>query len=90
MFTWSIVRYLFFLQNYVFQGNQILGNLSPDEYSRIIKVLEDAILATDLAVYFRLDNVGLFKIVLQVYLSLAIFKQNYHYNTKVYVFKILL
>ncbi|KAF0774054.1 Uncharacterized protein FWK35_00000870 [Aphis craccivora] len=35
------------------QGNQILGNLSPNEYSRVIKVLEDAILATDLAVYFR-------------------------------------
>nr|CAD7447945.1 unnamed protein product [Timema bartmani] len=35
------------------QGNQILGNVSPDEYSRIIKVLEDAILSTDLAVYFR-------------------------------------
>ncbi|XP_054266416.1 dual 3',5'-cyclic-AMP and -GMP phosphodiesterase 11-like isoform X2 [Macrosteles quadrilineatus] len=35
------------------QGNQILGNLSPDEYSRVIKVLEDAILSTDLAVYFR-------------------------------------
>jgi len=36
-----------------FQGNQILSNISPDEYSRIIKVLEDAILSTDLAVYFR-------------------------------------
>lgn len=36
-----------------FQGNQILANVSPDEYSRIIKVLEDAILSTDLAVYFR-------------------------------------
>ncbi|KAL1115639.1 hypothetical protein AAG570_005929 [Ranatra chinensis] len=35
------------------QGNQILSNLSPDEYSRVIKVLEDAILSTDLAVYFR-------------------------------------
>lgn len=34
-------------------GNQILGNISPDEYSRIIKVLEEAILSTDLAVYFR-------------------------------------
>lgn len=34
-------------------GNQILANISPDEYSRIIKVLEEAILSTDLAVYFR-------------------------------------
>lgn len=35
------------------QGNQILGNLSPEEYSRVVKVLEEAILSTDLAVYFR-------------------------------------
>ncbi|XP_058450116.1 dual 3',5'-cyclic-AMP and -GMP phosphodiesterase 11-like isoform X3 [Malaya genurostris] len=34
-------------------GNQILLNLSSDDYSRVIKVLEDAILSTDLAVYFR-------------------------------------
>lgn len=35
-------------------GNQILSNLSSDDYSRVIYVLEDAILSTDLAVYFRL------------------------------------
>lgn len=35
------------------QGNQILANLSPDEYSRVIALLEEAILATDLASYFR-------------------------------------
>lgn len=34
-------------------GNQILANISSDEYARVIKVLEDAILSTDLAVYFR-------------------------------------
>ncbi|XP_076275269.1 phosphodiesterase 11 isoform X2 [Rhynchophorus ferrugineus] len=34
-------------------GNQILANMSPEEYSRVIKVLEEAILSTDLAVYFR-------------------------------------
>ncbi|XP_050298984.1 dual 3',5'-cyclic-AMP and -GMP phosphodiesterase 11 isoform X4 [Anthonomus grandis grandis] len=34
-------------------GNQLLSNLSPDEYSRVIRVLEEAILSTDLAVYFR-------------------------------------
>ncbi|XP_025837140.1 dual 3',5'-cyclic-AMP and -GMP phosphodiesterase 11 isoform X2 [Agrilus planipennis] len=34
-------------------GNQFLSGLSPDEYTRVIKVLEDAILSTDLAVYFR-------------------------------------
>ncbi|KAG5674252.1 hypothetical protein PVAND_004232 [Polypedilum vanderplanki] len=34
-------------------GNQILSNLSSEDYSRVIKVLEDAILSTDLAVYFR-------------------------------------
>lgn len=35
------------------QGNQILSHLSPEEYSWVVHVLEDAILATDLAVYFR-------------------------------------
>ncbi|OAD56279.1 Dual 3',5'-cyclic-AMP and -GMP phosphodiesterase 11, partial [Eufriesea mexicana] len=35
------------------QGNQLLSNLSPEEYSRVVKVLEEAILSTDLAVYFR-------------------------------------
>lgn len=39
----------------IFQGNQILSNVSSEEYSRIVKVLEDAILSTDLAVYFRYD-----------------------------------
>ncbi|XP_032591613.1 dual 3',5'-cyclic-AMP and -GMP phosphodiesterase 11 isoform X1 [Drosophila grimshawi] len=34
-------------------GNQILGNLSSDDYCRVIRVLEDAILSTDLAVYFK-------------------------------------
>lgn len=34
-------------------GNQVLSNLSPEEYSRVIRVLEEAILSTDLAVYFR-------------------------------------
>jgi len=31
------------------QGNQILSNLSPQEYSRVIMLLEEAILATVLA-----------------------------------------
>jgi hypothetical protein len=35
-------------------GNQILSNLSSEDYARVIHVLEDAILSTDLAVYFRL------------------------------------
>lgn len=34
-------------------GNQVLSNLSPEDYSRVIRVLEEAILSTDLAVYFR-------------------------------------
>lgn len=34
-------------------GNQILANLSSDDYEKVVKVLEDAILSTDLAVYFR-------------------------------------
>lgn len=35
------------------QGNQILAKLSPGEYSRVIVLLEEAILATDLANYFQ-------------------------------------
>lgn len=35
------------------QGNEILSHLSPEEYSCAISVIEDAILATDLAVYFK-------------------------------------
>lgn len=38
-------------------GNLILSNLSSDDYSRAIRVLEDAILSTDLAVYFRYVNI---------------------------------
>ncbi|TRY74606.1 hypothetical protein TCAL_00771, partial [Tigriopus californicus] len=38
------------------KGNQILSNLSQDEFKRVISVLEDSILATDLAVYFRRRN----------------------------------
>lgn len=34
-------------------GNQVLVNLSSDDYEKVVKVLEDAILSTDLAVYFR-------------------------------------
>lgn len=34
-------------------GNQILSHLSSEDYSKVIRVLEDAILSTDLAVYFR-------------------------------------
>ncbi|XP_016963607.1 dual 3',5'-cyclic-AMP and -GMP phosphodiesterase 11 isoform X1 [Drosophila biarmipes] len=34
-------------------GNQILANLTSDDYCRVIRVLEDAILSTDLAVYFK-------------------------------------
>lgn len=35
------------------QGNQILANLSPEEYTKVIALLEEAILATDLASYFQ-------------------------------------
>lgn len=34
-------------------GNQILGALSPSEYERVITLVEEAILATDLAVYMK-------------------------------------
>lgn len=44
------------------QGNQILANLSPSEYSRVIALLKEAILATDLANYFR-KRESFFKLV---------------------------
>lgn len=44
-------------------GIQLLANVSPDEYSKVIRVLEEAILSTDLAVYFR--NRGAFFNVVQ-------------------------
>ncbi|XP_076074511.1 dual 3',5'-cyclic-AMP and -GMP phosphodiesterase 11-like isoform X5 [Mytilus galloprovincialis] len=35
------------------KGNDILSSLKPDEYERVIQLLESAILATDLALYFK-------------------------------------
>ena len=35
------------------KGNQILSNVSQDEFKRVISTVQDAILATDLAVYFK-------------------------------------
>ena len=35
------------------KGNQILSNVSQDEFKRVISIVQDAILATDLAVYFK-------------------------------------
>lgn len=34
-------------------GNQILGSLSSEEYERVVVLVERAILATDLALYFK-------------------------------------
>lgn len=35
------------------QGNDILSNIRQDEYEEVIQMLENAILATDLALYFK-------------------------------------
>lgn len=43
-------------------GNQIFGSLSPEEYRKAVHVLEEAILATDLAVYFK-NRTKFFKLV---------------------------
>ena len=40
--------------NLLLQGNEILSNLTQEQYERVLQVLESAILATDLALYFRL------------------------------------
>jgi len=38
---------------FTFQGNEIFGSLSAGDYNRIIKLIEQAIIATDLALYFQ-------------------------------------
>ena len=35
------------------QGNQLLANVSREDFRSVILLVEDSILATDLAVYFR-------------------------------------
>lgn len=40
-------------------GNNIFQNLSTDDYRRVMKVVEKAILSTDLALYFRKKNLFL-------------------------------
>ena len=35
------------------KGNQILSGLSTKQYTEVIKILESAILSTDLALYFK-------------------------------------
>lgn len=35
------------------KGNQILSGLSAKQYTEVIKMLESAILSTDLALYFK-------------------------------------
>ena len=35
------------------QGNEIFQTLSTEEYNEVIQLLEQAILATDLALYFK-------------------------------------
>jgi len=37
-------------------GNQILSNLNSQEYEKVVKLVEDAILATDLAFFFKNKN----------------------------------
>ena len=44
-------------------GNQILSNLNTQEYENVVKLVEHAILATDLAIFFRnkyrfIDNIN--------------------------------
>lgn len=42
-----------YLRVFILQGNDILGSVNQEEYERIIQLIEGAILATDLALYFR-------------------------------------
>ena len=57
----SIIWYEFFcvelfLTNLIIfflKGNEIFGSLSAEEYNAVIKLVEQAIIATDLALYFQ-------------------------------------
>jgi len=35
------------------QGNEIFANLNEDDYKKLVHILEEVILATDLALYFK-------------------------------------
>ena len=39
--------------HWMFQGNEIFGSLSAEDYNNTIKLVEQAIIATDLALYFQ-------------------------------------
>lgn len=41
------------LFTFLLQGNEILANLNEDDYKTLVGMLEEAILATDLALYFK-------------------------------------
>uniref|UniRef100_T1KKV0 PDEase domain-containing protein n=1 Tax=Tetranychus urticae TaxID=32264 RepID=T1KKV0_TETUR len=45
----NIFCFIFFL----LQGNNILQELSPEEYKSVINLIESCILSTDLAQYFK-------------------------------------
>lgn len=54
----SGILFLYFDTNiypfcFFFQGSQILSSLSVDEYKSTLKMIEKAILATDLALYMK-------------------------------------
>lgn len=41
------------------QGNEVLNGLTAKQYELVIKLLENAILSTDLAIYFKYVKVAL-------------------------------
>ncbi|CAG0883666.1 unnamed protein product [Cyprideis torosa] len=56
MYTTSILEHHHFDQCVMIlnsQGNQILSHLRPDEYKTVVTIIEEAILATDLANFFK-------------------------------------
>ena len=55
---------------WLFQGSDILCNLSQADYEQVIGVLENAILSTDLALYFRWEQAGCFGLVLCLFVCL--------------------
>ena len=56
IFCIDLICYLLYVSmnlSIILQGSDILSHLDQEEYESVIKILENAILATDLALYFR-------------------------------------
>ena len=47
------IFFMYIILLIIFQGSNIFDNLNEEDYKLAMKLLEDAILSTDLALYFK-------------------------------------